>query len=506
MRPKRQPSLPFLLPRRYDPRSIDQPGLNKPSALISPRTAKLEPALFAAYLAILVWAPLPFASNRIWGGALLALLVSLVLLGWLLLYLAGRARLNREIWRHGRLPLALLLLVQLWVVLQILPLPRPLVEWLSPRAFAWHVEPGWLSLSLDREYTKYHLLRGTTFTAGFFLTLALVDSHQRLQTLLKVLVFSGSCQAAYGAFMVLSGLELGFFVEKYVGQGVATGTFVNRNHYAGYLVMCLSAGIGLMLSQLSRDAAPDWKERLRGWLRLLLSPRIRLRLYLAVMVVALVLSRSRMGNTAFFAALGLAGMVAVFGGRRFSWRVVVFLASLLVVDMLILGRWFGFDQLVERLEQTRPQQEARLWSNAYTLDYLQDFPLTGSGGGSFYGVFPNYQADQLQGFHQHAHNDYLEFAVELGIPAALALAAVVGLALWSAWWVQRHRHTPLYRGAGFAVTMAILWAGIHSISDFSLQMPANALTFVTLLALAFVARGLPARRGPDRFQSGVTRR
>jgi O-antigen ligase len=458
-------------------------------------TRKLEPLLFAAYMAILVWAPLPFASNRTWGGALLALLVSLVLCGWLLLYLGGKVQLNAQVWRRGRLPLALLVLVQLWVLVQILELPRPLVEWLSPQAYAWHVKEGWLSLSLDPQYTRYYLLRGCAFTAGFFLTLALVNTHARVKILLQVLVFSGTCQAAYGAFMVLSGLELGFFVEKYVGQGVATGTFVNRNHYAGYLVMCLSAGIGLLLSQLSTDQVRNWKERLRGWLRLMLSPKIRLRLYLAVMVVALVLTRARMGNVAFFTALGFAGALAVLSGRRFSWRVVVFLASLLVVDMLILGKWFGFDQLVERLEQTQPTQEARVWSNAYTIDYLKDFPLTGSGGGSFYGVFPNYQAPNLQGFHLHAHNDYLEFAVELGIPAALALAAFVSLALWSAWRVQRERHTPLYRGAGFAVTMTVLWAAIHSTTDFNLQMPANALTFVTVLALAFISRGLPRPSG-----------
>jgi O-antigen ligase len=458
-------------------------------------TRKLEALLFALYMAILVWAPLPFASNRTWGGALLALLVSLVLCGWLLLYLGGKVQLNVQVWRRGRWPLALLVLVQLWVLVQILELPRPLVEWLSPQAYAWHVKEGWLSLSLDPQHTRYYLLRGCAFTAGFFLTLALVNSHARVKILLQVLVFSGTFQAAYGAFMVLSGLELGFFVEKYVGQGVATGTFVNRNHYAGYLVMCLSAGIGLLLSQLSTDQARNWKERLRGWLRLMLSPKIRLRLYLAVMVVALVLTRARMGNIAFFTALGFAGALAVLSGRRFSWRVVFFLASLLVVDMLILGKWFGFDQLVERLEQTQPTREARVWSNAYTIDYLEDFPLTGSGGGSFYGVFPNYQAPNLQGFHLHAHNDYLEFAVELGIPAALLLAAFVSLALWSAWRVQRERHTPLYRGAGFAVTMTVLWAAIHSTTDFSLQMPANALTFVTVLALAFICRGLPRPGG-----------
>ncbi len=453
---------------------------------------RLEPALFAAYLAILVWAPLPFASNRIWGGALLALLVFLVLCGWLLLYLCGQARLDAGVWRRGRLPLGLLMLVQLWVFVQLLDLPRPLVEWLSPQAFGWHVREGWLSLSLDPEATRYYLLRGCAFSAGFFLTLALVNSHDRVKTLLQVLVFSGTFQAAYGAFMVLSGLELGFFVEKYVGQGVATGTFVNRNHYAAYLVMCLSAGIGLLLAQLNTRRQRNWRERIRDWLRLMLSSKIRLRIYLAVMVVALVLTRSRMGNIAFFSALGVAGAVALFAGRRFSWPAVAFLASLLLVDMLILGRWFGFHELAERLEQTHPEQEARVWSNEYTMDYIEDFPLTGSGGGSFYGVFPNYQAPNLQGLHLHAHNDYLEFAAELGIPAALVLAAFVGLALWNAWCVQRRRLTPLYRGAGFAVTMSVLWAAIHSTTDFSLQMPANALTFVSILALAFLCRDLKA--------------
>ena len=452
-----------------------------------------EPLLFAAYMAILVWAPLPFASNRIWGGALLAGLVGTVLCGWLLLYLFKQAAINREVWQRARLPLALLLLVQLWVFVQIQYLPRALVEVLSPQAYAWHIKEGWLSLSLDREFSKYYLLRGCTFTAGFFLALALVNSQQRVRILLQVLVFSGTFQAAYGAFMVLSGLELGFFVEKYVGQGVATGTFVNRNHLAGYLVMCLAAGIGLLMSQLARDSSSSWKDRLRRWLRLLLSPKIRLRIYLAVMVIALVLTRARMGNIAFFASLGLAGGLAVFTGRQFSPRVVVLLSSLFVVDMLILGKWFGLDKLVQRLQATNPGTESRVWSNEYTVDYIARFPLTGSGGGSFYGIFPNFQSEALSGFHQHAHNDYLEFAAELGVPAAMVLMVFVLLALWQAYRLQRERRNSLYKGVGFAVTMSICWAAIHSTTDFNLQVPANALTFVTILALAWICRSLPSK-------------
>jgi O-antigen ligase len=249
----------------------------------------------------------------------------------------------------------------------------------------------------------------------------------------------------------------------------------------------------LLLSQLATDSAHNWKERVRRWLRLLLSSKIRLRIYLAVMVVALVLTRARMGNIAFFVSLAVAGCLALYAGQRFSWRVVAFLASLFLVDMLILGRWFGFDKLVARLEQTNPETEGRVWSNEYSLDYLADFPLTGSGGGSFYGIFPNYQAPDLKGLHQHAHNDYLQFAIELGIPAAAVLIGFVALAQWHAYQLLRRR-TPLFRGVGFAVTMTVLWAAIHSTTDFNLQIPANAFTFLIILALAFICRELPGQR------------
>ena len=123
-----------------------------------------------------------------------------------------------------------------------------------------------------------------------------------------------------------------------------------------------------------------------------------------------------------------------------------------------------------------------MWSNYYAIDYIKEFPLTGSGGGSFYVVFPNFQAPGLKGFYTHADNDYLEFAAELGLPATAVLIAFVALAFYSAYKVQVRRHTALYKGAAFSVIMTILWAGIHSSTDFNLQIPANALVFVTLAA------------------------
>ena len=76
-------------------------------------------------MAILVWAPIPFASNRPWASALLFVLLAAILCAWLLLYGLGKADLDRHTWQQARLPLLLLACVQTWVFVQTLPLPRP---------------------------------------------------------------------------------------------------------------------------------------------------------------------------------------------------------------------------------------------------------------------------------------------------------------------------------------------------------------------------------------------
>jgi len=80
------------------------------------------------------------------------------------------------------------------------------------------------------------------------LTLLIVNTPSRLRWIALALVLSGLFQASYGSLMTLSGLEYGFFHEKIHNRGLATGTFINRNHLAGYLVMCLSVGIGLLIA------------------------------------------------------------------------------------------------------------------------------------------------------------------------------------------------------------------------------------------------------------------
>ena len=340
-------------------------------------------------------------------------------------------------------------------------------------------------------------MKSLAYVLVFCLALLLVRSRHRVHLLGSVLVLSGLFQAVYGSLMTLSGVEYGFFYQK-IGSAVghASGTFVNRNHLAGYLEMCLATGIGIMIASLDGSSyySGNWRQFLRKILKLLFSQKARLRLYLVIMVIALVLTHSRMGNTAFFISLLVAGVIGLFLSRHATRSTIILLVSLVVIDIFIVGTWFGIEEVTQRLEKTTFVTENRDEVYVQAFDQWQDYQLTGSGLGSFYAVFPKYRTQNIYGYFNHAHNDYLEFATETGLIGISLLGLAVCWSFIIAIFAQHRRRDPLMRGLSFAAIMGICAIMIHSTVDFNLQIPANAMTFMLLLAMAWIALGLKTRR------------
>jgi O-antigen ligase len=320
-----------------------------------------------------------------------------------------------------------------------------------------------------------------------------------------VIVLTASLQAMYGAFMTLTGIEYGFFAEKEKFKGVATGTYLNRNHLAGLLEMSIAVGIGLLLAKPTIYSG-SVRQKLRTFIRLLLSNKVILRLLLAVLVIALVLTRSRMGNTAFFASLMVAGAIALLLMRNKTTATTILLGSLLVIDIAIVGAFFGVDKVAERLQNTSSQTESRDEVTRDTFNIFLEHPLTGIGAGTFTHAYPSLKSSDITStaYYNNAHNDYVQFLAEFGLPATAALAFIVLWSLWQSIVTMRVRNSHLYQGAGFTVTMAIVAIGIHSIVDFNLQIPANAMIFVILLALAPIARWTPHSTSGRRRRSART--
>jgi O-antigen ligase len=205
------------------------------------------------------------------------------------------------------------------------------------------------------------------------------------------------------------------------------------------------------------------------------------------MVVALVLTRSRMGNSSFFISLLVTGVIGLLLAKRATKSMVILLVSLVAIDVFIVGTYFGTKRVVDRITQTTAETEDRDEVAGYAVRMWKDYPVFGAGLGAFPVVFPRYSGDGTQQSYTHAHNDYLEFGAETGAVGLSLLALMVLMSFAAALRAQYLRRDPLMRGLSFAALMGILALMIHSAVDFNLQIPANALSFMLLLAFAWIS-------------------
>jgi putative inorganic carbon (hco3(-)) transporter len=446
-------------------------------------------AAFALFAATLVWAPFPLGSNRPWAWTLLELALFAAAALWTVGWMRGQAG-SLALLRAAAPALALFAAWLLYLLLHWLPLPAAWVETLSPRSAALHqlFPEASATLSVDPYASYVYWLKSCAYGVAFFLTLALANTRDRARLLALVLVLSGLAQAVYGSLMHLSGTDLEIFGARIPHAQHASGGFVNRNHLAGFLEITLALGVGLMIGALRETGRRSWRQFLRDTAQLLLSPKAPLRIFLVVMVIALVMTRSRMGNTAFFSSLLIAGAVALLLSRHATRSTVVLIASLIVIDIFVVGAWFGVEKTVQRIQETtQADLEERVEPTVYAFDMARDYPLAGAGPGTFYSVFPHYRGPGVRAYYDHAHNDYTQILVESGVIGALLVGSLPVWALVLGVLALSRRRDPLARGFAFAVIMGVSALALHSTVDFNLQIPANALAFVVLLAYGWVA-------------------
>ena len=121
-----------------------------------------------------------------------------------------------------------------------------------------------------------------------------------------------------------------------------------------------------------------------------------------------------------------------------------------------------------------------------TLNAIPDAPWRGIGAGTFEQAIPAYRTEELeiglQYYVNRAHNSYLENALEFGIPAAAAFnLGLLLIVAHCARGIRRRRRDALFPGIGVAATVLV---GVHSMFDFSLQIPAVAACYALILGAA----------------------
>ncbi|MBF0582727.1 MAG: O-antigen ligase family protein [Magnetococcales bacterium] len=451
--------------------------------------------LLRGYLLLLFWAPLPLGSNRPWAWGLMESWVFLLLTVWLIqrwLRQPLQDPLQDAAVRPFRLVMLLWLLALLYPLWQTIPWPTSLLTMLSPTTVSVRqlvgVSPQAGTISLDPHLTLVEWLKGISYLGIFWLTLVLPRTRQAVRQVTWVMLASGVTQVGI-SILSLDGSAATHDVH---------GSFVNRNHLAGFLELVLPVAIGLLRSNYqATGAASGWRDRFHHGLEMISGPPGVLFGVSVAMVITLFLTQSRGGNGSLLLAFLLVATLPRAKNTRHPH-----LSSRVRAGVLLLTLFFivinstGLGHLVGRYLDTDIQQEGRLAVLQTATGIIKDYPLFGSGSGTFVFVYPRYQPESLsQALFDHAHNDHLELITERGIIGYGLLAA----ALLHCWWIiaraYHSRRDSLASALLYASLVATLSLVIHGLTDFNFQIPANALYFMVMLAVGLQGVGLaPANR------------
>ena len=434
---------------------------------------------YAGLLLLVVLAPLPLGSNREWSWSLCMVVIGVLTLLWALSHLRGEP--PPRIFMHWSIP-GLFLLACAWAFLQQ-------AGW-TPAA--WH-HPLWSMtaglpgadlpgrVSLSPEDTMTALMRLLGYGLVFFLALQFGRDRARAQAMFGWLALAGLAYAVFGLFVYWGGYHPDWlFGERLLAHDVRS-TFINRNHFATWQGLAMLCAMAWFYHRMAKPevkpyAVPQDRETrtvefiLKAW-----KPMTALLL----MVTALVLTHSRGG---FVATLCGTIVLMVLLDRRVSSRSTLSRVTVgTALAVASIAFYLTSELLLDRINRTDITTEARMEVFANVERAIGDNPVLGFGYGTFADSFRLY--DQVEDTVQYdrAHNTWLENAFELGVPAALALYLALGGLAVTCWrGVARRYRDWVFPATGAAASVLV---GVHATVDFSLQLPAVAILYATIMGV-----------------------
>lgn len=381
------------------------------------------------------------------------------------------------------------------IAFQLLPLPASFVRHISPKRaelqqaaapFTSASSPPnsaeFVTLSAVPRATAEYLLTTSSYVLVFLLIrdLSLRLAKFPWATTIPFLVVVG-LEAALGLVQVSSGAASGF----------ATGTYASRDHYAGLIEMALPFPVMFAVAALRRDSVDSALSALKASALLGIA---------AIMLVAVVLSLSRMGFLAALASVLVAGVAAASLGSGNRLRgLQAWVPTVAITGLVILGLFFlPTNPLLARFADMNhtsdisPDTRVQIWRDAMGL--VKDYPLFGCGMGGFESCFLKYKTVAPMFTVDYAHNDYLQVLAELGVLGFAAGLLFVGRVFQRS--VRGIFHSSSIDGRHLAIACVASMTAmlLHSFVDFNMYVPADGMLFAWIAGMAAVYASRPGPR------------
>ena len=463
---------------------------------LEPRAARiLDGIALALLLATVFLAPLPIGSEAPWAQSAVFIAVAAAAALWIV---AGVARGSLHVPRS----IALLFIAAFFVVglLQVVPLSQNALGVISPNAKAMRAQAlgaegvaGTATISLNPYATKAALFRYGASAIVFVLLASLVRSRKTIAWTVSALLAAGLFQVVYAMAEHASGGANVFWVRKTVYAPGFTGTFFNKNHFAGFIELLLPLAAALILTVRESDLARRAETAVQKIVLLIGAPEVQKRIILSIpavlLAVGVALSLSRSGVVCSLVALSALVVLAVTRVGRGRSRVLLPLLIALVCVVLAVASGPLIDKFQTAFTGRRYSMSARLDMLRSASSLVRDFPVLGTGLGTTEHVFGAYQSQNLGNVHVgYLANDWAQIACEAGLVGLLLVAAGLVLFVGSTLRTAVQRRGRFHKWVAIGALAGVFAMMLHSFTDFNLvRTLSNGLLFAALLALAHSA-------------------
>jgi O-antigen ligase len=453
-----------------------------------------EIAFITLFFAVVLLAAVPMGANRDWAWSPIVILLA-VLAMW---HACGLGIIDGHAIRSAeRLPLIVLVLCFLLVVVAGIVQISPLVpaSWraeLYARAAAVLGHPIEAMISINADASHAALMKIAAAGAIFVMARATFRDRRRARLFLILFLASAVLVTAYGLLMQATNGSC--YVFNYNKRSdlappgrqylcALSGTFVNSNSYAAYAGMALVVALGLTFSRrpVSAEQSGGFATRpsLAAWLT---GDRVVYMTMVMVLFGGILLSESRAGFGATVMGAILLGIVLLRGRwpsrPAVGWALAV--ATLFGAALVVITGSAFFHKMSSLADQDILGR-FRIWQ--LSVAAIGQSPWLGWGLGTFPDLYPLFQPADLQIGNDKAHSTILEWMLDLGIPLAMCGFATVlvpvAMCLRGCWRRRTDRYLP---AVAFAASMVAI---LHSVVDFSLQIPAIGFVVSALLGLGW---------------------
>jgi O-antigen ligase len=330
--------------------------------------------------------------------------------------------------------------------------------------------------------TKIELLRWGAYVLLFFLAVESFRTEEHMKQFVWFLISLGFAVSLFAIIQhfTFNG-KLYWIVSLPAGAG-PFGPFVDCDHFAGFVELTASLGFALLFFRARR---PDQV--------------VLLLLFTIVPIGALMLAASRGGIICFALELVLLAFLSRAHQSEKKQLLGAAAISLLAGAFIV---WLGVSDAIRRFEQLTHEgisKELRVSIYSDTLQIIHDHPWVGTGLGTLAVVYPRYASFYNGLTVDHAHNDYLELLADTGMVGGVCGLAFIGLLFWQGLANLRSARDSFARATVAGSLAACVGLLLHSLMDFNLHIPSNALIFLLLscFATSFCARFTPAQVSPN---------